>query len=147
MRVILLTDIHKIGQRHDVKNVAPGLAMNKLIPQKLAEVATKGALKELEKKVAERDALKIKEAEEILANQSKLENLEVIIEEKANDKGNLFAGIDKERIAKEISKASGIPINSSFVDLKEPIKKAGDKNVAINIGEIEISVRIVVKGL
>lgn len=43
MRLILLKDVPKVGKRGETKNVSDGYARNFLIPQKLAEVATKKA--------------------------------------------------------------------------------------------------------
>ena len=44
VKVILRTDVPKVGKAGDVKQVAPGFARNYLIPRGLATAATEGAL-------------------------------------------------------------------------------------------------------
>jgi len=41
MRVILLKEVRGVGRPHDVKEVSDGYARNFLLPQGLAETATK----------------------------------------------------------------------------------------------------------
>jgi hypothetical protein len=47
MKVILLTDVPKVGNRYDVKDFADGYAKNVLIAKGLAELATPHALMKL----------------------------------------------------------------------------------------------------
>ena len=54
MNVVLTEDVDKLGLRGDVVNVARGYARNFLLPRGLAEVATPGLVKELEKRDAQR---------------------------------------------------------------------------------------------
>lgn len=147
MKVILLKDIHKVGQRYDIKEVAPGFAMNQLIPQKLAERATPAAMKALEAKKAEIDAKRAQEMEALLSEAGKIENVQVEIEAKANDKGHLFAGIDAETVAKAISESVGIELSPKFVELKEPLKEVGAHEVMVKIGEKEVKANVNVKAL
>ena len=53
MKVLLLKDVYKLGRAGDVKKVADGYGRNYLLPQRLAVMATEGAL---------RQAVKIREA-------------------------------------------------------------------------------------
>ena len=50
MKVILLKQVKKIGDKNEIKQVADGYARNFLIPKKLAILATKSNLEELKKK-------------------------------------------------------------------------------------------------
>src|SRR5512147_2574607 len=44
MRVLLIKDVYKLGRAGDVKKVADGYGRNYLLPQRLAVLATPGAL-------------------------------------------------------------------------------------------------------
>ncbi len=54
MDVILLNDVDKVGLKGDVVNVARGYARNYLLPRRLAEVATPGAVAELRERDEQR---------------------------------------------------------------------------------------------
>jgi large subunit ribosomal protein L9 len=58
MQVILNQKVSKLGENGDVVEVAPGYARNYLIPQGVAVLATKGAIKQAEfRKEKERQRL------------------------------------------------------------------------------------------
>jgi large subunit ribosomal protein L9 len=48
MKVLLLQDIKNIGRRGEVKDFPDGYVMNFLLPKKLAEVATKEKIQNIE---------------------------------------------------------------------------------------------------
>ena len=54
MNVVLTQDVDTLGLRGEVVNVARGYARNFLLPRGLAEVATPGLVKELERRDAQR---------------------------------------------------------------------------------------------
>ena len=65
MKVILLKELKGKGGEGDVVEVARGYANNYLIPQGLAELATKGNLKQLEARkanIAKREAKRVADA-------------------------------------------------------------------------------------
>ena len=68
MRVILLSDVPKVGKKGEIKDVADGYARNFLIARGLAVMESSGSKKILEKQKedeAKLDAQKRKEAEEL----------------------------------------------------------------------------------
>ncbi|OHB09573.1 MAG: 50S ribosomal protein L9 [Candidatus Zambryskibacteria bacterium RIFCSPLOWO2_02_FULL_39_26] len=144
MKIILLKDVPKVGQRYDIKNVAEGFALNMLIPRGLAEVATPNAIKKVEE--MRRNDLTQKKIEEKLLVKSleNLKNLTVTLKEKANDKGYLFAGITKEMLAGEILKISRLNINPEFIKLVKPIKEVGEHKVLVEVmgKSVEFTVKI-----
>ena len=54
MQVILKKDVQNLGEAGDIVNVKDGYARNFLLPQSVAEIATKGALENREKNLARR---------------------------------------------------------------------------------------------
>ena len=66
MKVILLTELKGKGGEGDVVEVARGFANNYLLPNKMAVLATKGNLKQLEQRranIAKREEKRIADAE------------------------------------------------------------------------------------
>ena len=49
MKVLLIQDVYNLGRAGDVKKVANGYGRNFLIPQRLAVLATPGALKQVDR--------------------------------------------------------------------------------------------------
>jgi len=144
MKIILLKDVPKVGQRYDIKNVAEGFALNMLIPRGLAEVATPNAIKKVEE-MRRNDLTQKKIEEELLVKSlENLKNLTVTLKEKANDKGYLFAGITKEMLAGEILKISRLNINPEFIKLVKPIKEVGEHKVLVEVmgKSVEFTVKI-----
>lgn len=135
MKVILLKDIPGTGRKNDVKEIAPGYASNFLFPQRLAVVATESALKTLEKtKVRSATEQKI-QAELLAKNLESLNGAEIILKERANDEGHLFAGIHKDEILAEIKKQLKKEIPEAALILDTPIKTIGSTKVPIVVGE------------
>jgi large subunit ribosomal protein L9 len=145
MKVILLQNIPKLGNKHDIKNVSDGYARNFLLPKKLVAIATPNALKNLQaEKQKERTLLEEKE-ELIKQSFAKLKDFTLTIKEKVNEKGQLFAGIDKARIAHELDKNGIKGIDINFIKLEKPIKKTGEYKVKIEEKEkskAEIKIKV-----
>lgn len=133
MKVIMLKDVPRVGQRHDVKDFSDGYAQNVLIVKGLAERATPQALNKLED--MKKADMKRRE-EEGIAFDIALETINekhVVIEAPANEKGHLFKSISKKEIADAISKISGItlPVDSIETGI---IKEVGQHVIKIQKG-------------
>ena len=70
MQVILKKDVQNLGEAGDIVSVKDGYARNFLLPQAVAEVATKGALENREKNLAR---IKTKKLTEELVAKSGIE--------------------------------------------------------------------------
>ncbi|MBI5045887.1 MAG: hypothetical protein HZC14_02720 [Candidatus Niyogibacteria bacterium] len=73
---------------------------------------------------------------------SKLENLEIIIKEKANDKGHLFAGVDEKRISESLSEHHIKGFSAKDIALPEPIKEIGEYDVKIKKDGQEAAIKL-----
>ena len=145
MKVILLKDVPKIGRKFEIKNVSDGYAQNYLIPNKLAEIATKQA----ESRVALAKSLneeKTKEQEvELLKKLKDIKDIVVTIKEKANDKGVLFAGIRNTDLVFYIKKELDLDIDPNYIALEEPIKEIGEHTVEIIVQDKKTSLKIIIE--
>ncbi len=135
MKIILLKDIKNIGTKYDVKNVSDGHAINHLIPQGVAEVATVANLKKVEiLKTHAVEDMKIQE-NLLMKNMKAIAALKITIAEKANEKGHLFAQIHKEDIAKAVKAESHLDLLPDFITLEKPIKEVGEHRVDVKAGD------------
>ena len=98
MKVILLHDVPRVGQKYDVKDVANGYGRNYLLPRKLAEIATEKAIAGVATLKTQHEGETKVRVDLLLKNLESLNDVTVVMQEKANDKGHLFAGIHKEEI-------------------------------------------------
>ena len=133
MNVILLEDVARLGQAGEVCKVAPGYARNHLIPQKLAVVATAGALKELEQKrqaEARRQEQLKAEAQEL---SGELEGLMLTIYAKTGEGERLYGSVTSTDIAKALEEETGRSIDRRKIELEEPIRQLGIHSVSIRL--------------
>lgn len=145
MKVILIHDVSNLGKKGEVKEVSAGYASNLLIPKKLAILATPVEMENLKKRAEIEKQKKDKETAALkeLAEKAKLLNLE--IEEKADENGTLYGGVDKKKIA-EILKNKGIDISPEKIELFSHLKKIGEHQVTVNfLPEIKVKVKINIK--
>lgn len=131
MKVILLSDIKKVGKKGEVKNVADGYARNFLIKNGLAVVESETSMKVLDKQneiAAEEDARRRTEATSI---KEKLDSMEFVFKVKAKN-GRVFNSISGKQIEEELAK-KGIKIDKKKIKEPRPIQTLGYSNVKIEL--------------
>ncbi len=131
MKIILLKDVPKVGRKYDIKEVAEGYALNMLIPRGLAKIATKDAVAKVEQLKANDLTNKKIQEELLLKNLEVIRNLKIDIKEKANEKGHLFAGVTRERVFEEVTKATRLTLNIDSIILDKPIKETGEHKITV----------------
>ncbi len=147
MKVILQKDVPKLGKRYDIKEVKDGFALNSLIPKGLALVATKETVAKMEQQKAAHMAEQKVQAELLLGNLEKIKGTVVTISGKANDKGHLFAGIDADTVARELSSVAHVSVTGEHILLDKPIKEVGEHTVSVEILGKKTSFTLAVKAL
>lgn len=129
MKVILLHDVPNVGRKYEIKNVSDGYCRNFLIPRKLAQIATTQAIQSVETKRKQSEQEKEIRRDILEKNIESLGGVRLEITEKANEKGHLFAGINKEEIAKILKEQKHIDIPAEIIELEQPIKKLGEYKI------------------
>lgn len=145
MKVILLTDVAKLGRKYETKEVSSGHAQNLLIPQGLAIVATPDAIKKYDLLKAKNEGERKVQEELLLKNIDGLDKITLEVAGKANEKGHLFAGLHREELSKEIKKQTQLDIDPSFIELVHPIKEIGEHTVEVKGGGKAVRFKLVVK--
>jgi len=145
MKIILLKDIAKVGKKYDVKDISEGYAQNLLIPKGLAIAATGEALKRIDLEKARDEGERKIRNELLLKNLTELDGVTVVMIEKANEKGHLFAGVHKAEIIPEIEKQTRLQIDAEHMVLDKPIKELGLHVVEVKAGNKSIKFNLDIK--
>ena len=147
MIVILMKDVKGSGKAGDVVKVSDGYARNMLLPKGLAKEATEGNIRSLEKQkaIAAEKLEEQKAAAKEMA--SKLEKITLKIESKGGDSGKLFGSITSKDIAEALEKQEGMKIDKKKIEMKTPIKQAGETEVTLKLfteisAQLKVSVTI-----
>ena len=130
---ILLQDVETLGEQGNVVDVSKGYLRNYLMPRRLAQPATRGAVEAIRQRQeaaerAERNA--IEKAEE---NVSLLNRTVLTIPQQAGADGRLFGSVTAQDIANAIKEARGLKIDKRNVHLPEPIKNVGTYMVVVEV--------------
>jgi len=132
-QAILLQDHETLGERGAVIDVSKGYLRNYLIPRKLAQPATKGAIVAAEKRkesVEKAAATALASAQETAAL---LSRTVLTIPHQAGDDGRLFGSVTTQDIVDAIQEARGIAIDRRNVHLEEPIRTVGTRMIEVEV--------------
>tara|TARA_Y100001970_G_scaffold139766_1_gene172038 strand:+ start:213 stop:656 length:444 start_codon:yes stop_codon:yes gene_type:complete len=131
MKVILTSNIKKLGKIGEVVSVKDGYARNYLFPQKLA-------LQENEKNLEHynkiSDELKIKENEKLEEAKklvSDIKKIKIVFNKEADEKDQLYGSIAKKEIINFLL-SNDIKIRSDDIKLSNPIRSVGEHQIEIN---------------
>src|SRR5918997_6961891 len=132
-QAILLEDHENLGAKGTVVDVSKGYLRNYLIPRKLAEPATRGALVAAERRAAAaeraaQDATAKAEEAAALLNKTVL-----TIPHQAGEDGRLFGSVTTEDISDAINEARGLRIDRRHIHLDDPIKTVGTHMVTVEV--------------
>ena len=132
---ILLQDVEELGPRGAVIDVSKGYLRNYLLPRKLAQPATKGAVEAIRQRqeAAERAARNAQEQAE--ENVRLLNRTVLTVPQQAGADGRLFGSVTAQDIASAIREARGLRIDRRNVHLPEPIKNVGTYMVVVEVVE------------
>jgi len=132
VKVILTTDVPKVGKSGEIKDVADGFAENFLIRQKLAVPAAGGAYRAWQHDIASREEKRKREREEAEIAATRIGSTTLTMGVKVGDGGKLYGSITSKDIADALGRR-GIVVDRHKIDLDEPLKTLGTYKVAIKV--------------
>ena len=144
MRVILTTNVKKLGKVGELVNVKDGYARNFLLPNKMALRENKKNLEYYEKikeeiKINENN--KLEQAKQTIENIKKL-NIE--FSKEADEKGQLYGAISKKEILNFL-KDNEVKVHSDDIVLSEQIRSIGEHEIIVNpYTDIQETIKITV---
>jgi large subunit ribosomal protein L9 len=132
MKVLLIKDVYKLGRAGDVKKVADGYGRNFLLPQKMAVLATPGALKQIEKIRSQAEVRRTEQNSELKDLSNQINGLTLVFAAKAGETGKLYGSITTQDVATAIQEKTRFEVKKQQIDM-QPIR---------NLGEFTIHVRL-----
>jgi large subunit ribosomal protein L9 len=131
--VVLNQSVSKLGNNGDLVEVAPGYARNYLVPQGLANIATRGIIKQVE-------ARREKERQQKLAEKQAAENKKVAfktigkltIRKQVGEENAIFGTVTTQEIADVIKQQAGIEVDRRGIEVPD-ISKTGDYQAEVKL--------------
>jgi len=144
MKIILLKTVPKLGPAGEIKEVSEGYARNFLIPQGLADIASKHGMGVLEAQKNKKERLKKLNVKKKEKEAEKISNKKFTIKVKTDDKGTLYSKLGAELISQELKK-QGYKISAKEVIVEKPIKKIGKYEIKLILHNKNIYIKLEVK--
>ncbi len=132
MKVILTSDVEKLGKSGELKDVNDGYARNFLIPRRLAVPAAGGAYRAWQHDIASREDKRKREREEAEIAATRISSTTLTMGVKVGEGGKLYGSITSKDIADALARR-GIDIDRHKIDLDEPLKTLGTYKVAVKV--------------
>ena len=124
MKIILKKEVANLGEAGDVVEVKTGYALNYLVPQGFATVATASAMKQHEETIRQRAHKEAKFVADAEALAAKISAVPVKVTAKVGAEGKLYGAVTSAQIA-EVLAAAGIEVEKKNITIPE-IKETGE---------------------
>ena len=131
MKVILTTNIKKLGKIGDLVEVKDGYARNFLFPNNMALRDSKKNLEyynNIKEEIKNKEDKKLEAAKSII---EKIKKLNVEFFKEADEKDQLYGSISKKEILDQFKK-NEIFIHSDDIEMKNPIRTLGEHEISVS---------------
>lgn len=141
MDIILLKNIDRLGDKHDVVSVKPGYGRNYLIPQGVAVIANAANMKKLDVLKADEEAKESVRLDEYKAIAARLEGQTLKIGVKSGTSGKIFGSVTTVQVARALREQLDLDIERKKISMPEEIKEVGTYTAVLNLHK-EVSTKI-----
>ncbi|WP_164101662.1 50S ribosomal protein L9 [Candidatus Laterigemmans baculatus] len=142
VQLLLIHNVEHLGKQGELVEVRRGYALNYLLPQGLATIATDHHRRMIEK---HREKLRLVELERLKAFRAQADEIEkqsITIEANANDEGHLYGSVGAHEIVDAL-KQQGITLAQDQVRLQGPLKELGLYTVKIHLhSDVEADLKV-----
>jgi len=134
IKLLLQESVKHVGKVGDVVEVSPGYARNYLLPHHLAVEPTPNNLKKIEarRQEIERQEHELLEGKKQLIK--KLEGVELTLERRANEQGNLYGAVSATDISKALE-AQGFGVDPDDIYLPGKLDRVEKYTVTVKFAE------------
>lgn len=142
IQLLLIHNVEHLGKQGDIVEVKPGYALNYLLPQGLATVATEHHKRMVEKHREKLRAIELEKLSEFRSLADELAKQSITIEANANDEGHLYGSVGPHEIVDGF-KAAGFTLAQDQIRLEGPLKELGLYTIKIHLhSEVDASVKV-----
>ena len=134
-QAILLKEVETLGEAGTVVDVSSGYLRNYLIPRKLAQPATPGALEEAQRRRVEAERAEKARAEREAQAAGLLSKTVITIHQRAGEDGKLFGSVGAKEIVDALREARDLRIEKKRVKLEQPLREIGTFMVEIELAD------------
>ena len=131
MKVILTTNIKKLGKIGDKVSVKPGYARNFLFPNNMALRENKKNAEYYEKikdEMKKNEENKLSDAKKLMTD---IKSLKIVFQKEADEKDQLYGSISKKEII-DFFQDNNLKVKSDDIIIKNQIKSIGEHSIEIN---------------
>ena len=132
MEILLKKDVENLGNAGDLVNVKAGYALNYLVPQGFAVVATESVKKQYAETVRQRAHKEAKLVADAEALAAKIGATPVTVTVKVSENGKIYGSVTTAQVAEALA-AAGIEIDKKNISLEGEIKEVGSYTAAVKV--------------
>lgn len=133
MDIILLENINKVGDKHEIVNVKDGYARNFLIPNGKALIANTSNRKRLTHLLQLDEAREGARLTEYQAMVEKLKDKSLSIPMKAGANGKIFGSVTNVQIAQALREQFEVDLERRKIEVTEEVKTLGKYTATLNL--------------
>jgi large subunit ribosomal protein L9 len=134
-KLLLLEDVEVLGRSGEIVNVKPGYARNFLLPQGLAVIANKQALRQQERLKEERQKKAIADKNESDEIAARLNGMTLITIVKVDHEGRMYGSVTAHEIIHLLQEQQQVELEKKTIQLKHPIKTTGVHTIPVKLKE------------
>lgn len=145
MKVVLRTDLEKVGKRGDIVDVSDGYARNYLLPKGHAIVATDGVTAQANAMRRSRDLrdAKDRESAEVVARTLVPMVIRIPARAGSGEGAKLFGSITTADIVEAVAAQTKVTLDRRRLHLDEPIKSLGTHEVPVKLhSDVEFRITV-----
>lgn len=143
MKVILLQDVKKVGNKGDIVEVSEGYGRNFLLPKKYAQEATAANLNVANAKAGSAARKKAQDTDEAKLMAAQLTKITVKIPVKVGANGRLFGSVTGKDVSDMLKKQHNIEMDKRKISIKGEVTGPGLYEAVIKVHqEITTTIKV-----
>ncbi len=133
MKVIMLKDVDKVGDKHDVITVKNGFGRNYLLPRGLAIIANESNMGRLNEMIRREEAQEQKKLDVYQDIAKQLDGKTLKVGAKAGTSGRIFGSITQLQVKNHLQEQFGVEVERKKIVLPEDAKEIGTYTLTLKL--------------